>query len=92
MLNILLTQVSLTVIDHYDKCITRSQRKQASNNQRSIFDSMKRSSNVKQKQHPFKKRKVVEDSDIEISSDDDTNEDSDESNNMYEYFMRYYLY
>ena len=53
---------------------------------------MKRSSNVKQKQHPFKKRKVVEDSDIEISSDDDINEDSDESNNMYEYFMRYYLY
>ena len=62
-------QVSLPVIGHYNKCITRYQQKQASNNQRSIFDSMKRSSNVKQKQPPSKKRKVVEDSDSEISSD-----------------------
>ena len=59
-------RVSLTVIGHYDKRTTRSQQKQASNNQRSIFDSVKRSSNVKQKQSPSKKRKVVEDSDIEI--------------------------
>ena len=67
MLDILLMLVSLTVIRHYDKCITRSQPKQVSNKQRSIFDSMKRSSNVKQKQPSSKKRKVVEESDIEIS-------------------------
>ena len=81
MLDILLMQV-LTVIGHYDKCITRSQQKQAPNNQRSIFNSMKHSSNVKQKQPPSKKRKVVEHSDIEISSDYDMNQGSDESNHM----------
>ena len=82
MLDILLMQVSLTVIDHYDKCITRSQPKQASNNQRSSFDFMKRCSYVEQRQPPSKKRKVVEDSSTKISSDDDINKDSDESNNM----------
>ena len=71
MLDILLMQVSLTVIDHYDKCITRSQQKQASNNQRNIFDFMKRCSNAEQRQPPSKKRKVVEDSNIKISNDDD---------------------
>ena len=54
---------------------------------RSIFDSMKRSSNVKQKPSS-KKRKVVEDSAIKISSDYDMNEDSDESNNIQAFLMR----
>ena len=83
-------QVSLTVISHCDKCITRSQQKQASNKQRNIFDSMKRSSNVKQKPSS-KKRKVVEDSAIKISSDYDMNEDSDESNNIQAFLMRYFF-
>ena len=82
MLDILLMQVSLTVIGHYEKSITRSQQKQASNNHHSIFDSMKHTLNVRQKPPLSKKRKVVEDSDIEILSDDDINDDSDESNNM----------
>ena len=43
---------------------------------------MKCSSNIKQKQPRSAKRKVVEDSDIETSSDYDVKEDSDESNNM----------
>ena len=90
MLDILLMQVSLTVLGHCDKCITRSQQKQASNKQRSIFDSMKRSSNVKQKPSS-KKRKVVEDSAIKISSDYDMNADSDESNNIQAFLMRYFF-
>ena len=53
---------------------------------------MKRSSNVKQKQPPSKKRKVVEDSDIEISSDYDMNEDSTESNSMQAFLMRYFFF
>ena len=91
MLDILLMLVSLTVIRHYDKCITRSQPKQVSNKQRSIFDSMKRSSNVKQEQPSSKKRKVVEESDIEISSNYDMNEDSAESSNMLAFLMRYFF-
>ena len=50
---------------------------------------MKRSSNVKQKQPSSKKRKVVEESDIEISSNYDMNEDSAESSNMLAFLMRY---
>ena len=82
MLDILLMQVSVAVIGHYGMCITISQQKQGANNQRSIFDSIERSSNVKPKQPPSKKRKIVEDFDIEISTDDDINEDSDGRNNM----------
>ena len=52
---------------------------------------MKRSSNVKQTQPPSKKRKVVEHSDIEMSRDDDINEDSNENNNMYAFLMRYFF-
>ena len=51
---------------------------------------MKRSSNVKQKPSS-KKRKVVEDSAIKISSDYDMNEDSDESNNIQAFLMRYFF-
>ena len=82
MLDFLLMQVSLTVIGHYDKCITRSQQERASNNQCSIFYFMKRPSRVKQKTPPSKKRKVVEDFDIKISNDDDINENANESNNI----------
>ena len=49
---------------------------------------MKRSSNVKQKPSS-KKREVVEDSAIKISSDYDMNEASDESNNIQAFLMRY---
>ena len=51
---------------------------------------MKRSSNVKQKPSS-KKRKVVEDSAIKISSDYDMNADSDESNNIQAFLMRYFF-
>ena len=50
---------------------------------------MKRSSNVKQK--PSSKKRVVEDSAIKISSDYDMNEDSDESNNIQAFLMRYFF-